>query len=160
MNLRRSLVSSTLLLALATLPSIACSGGGGGNSTTNPAGTVAEMEPNDVLGNANPLGDVDRTTTLAATGRIAGLGVDQFDSYELKMTQDATLQLSVKPSSGGSDVDLWVTSADGTVQARFEAGAAGATETGTFAASNGDTLYLVVLAFDADTDYELTVQGS
>ena len=159
MKLRIQLAHLSLATALLVFPTLACSGGGGGGSTTNPATTSMDVEPNDVLSNANNLGNVNGASNIAASGSIQGLGADQFDSFPLRVTENANLRLSVVPTSANSDVDLWVTSADGNVQARFEASAAGAPESGTFAATGGDTLYVVVLAFDADTEYELRIEG-
>ncbi len=158
-SLPRALGAASLCL-LASVALTACSDGGKKKSGLAPVTQTAEVEPNDLLGSAFALGNISRSSNLVATGDIDGLGADQYDAYQLTITENASLKLAVEPSASNSDVDLWVASADGTVQMRFESGTAGATEQGTYAATKGETLYVVVLAFDADTSYELSVAGS
>jgi hypothetical protein len=130
------------------------------DSTPRRAGSqTAEAEPNDDLGSAQKLGSVTSSFSAKATGSIQALGADQFDAFQVDVAQGVNLKFSVKPGQASSDVDLWLTAADGSPIMRLESSTLGGTEMGTYAATAGEKLYLVVLAFEADTTYELNVSA-
>ncbi len=151
------------LLAVSALP--ACGGGSGGGSTTGTiSGTLAvlqveettvEAEPNDNASTSHRLGSLRIGDSRRVFGSITDDGSDDFDGFQVNLTERASVDVTLTGVNGAADLDVYLVDP---ISLQFIDGltSLAASESGTFTLKG--PAYLVVDAASGTSDYDLLVE--
>ena len=166
---RRTALLSTLLLACAGQLT-SCGGGGGGAaggggangaisgtmSVIGTGGSVLEAEPNNDLGQAHALGDLNPGTSLSVLGNLSNAS-DGIDIFRVNAPSRSTVQFTLTALNPSAPVNFDLGLADSVslqfVQV-FDSGTPNV-ESGSFLAQG--SFILVLAAITGESDYELSL---
>ncbi len=166
---RRTALLSTLLLACAGQLT-SCGGGGGGSATGAISGTmsvigtggsVLEAEPNNQLGQAHALGDLNPGTSLSVLGNLSNTS-DSIDIFRVNAPSRSTVQFTLTALNPSAPVNFDLGLAD-SVSLQFIELFDSVTpnvESGSFLAQGSFILVLGALAGESDYQLSLTVTAA
>ncbi|MCP3918581.1 MAG: hypothetical protein GY711_23790 [bacterium] len=124
-------------------------------------GAHLETEPNDTVGQANFVGNVEPGSMCDIFGNVNLQGsIDEIDVFRVDGNSPATLDYTLTPSAATADVVLSLTDEFGVALQGHNSGGAGQPESGSYAIGAGEIVLFHVFTSGTSTDYELVINGS